>query len=98
MKRESANDVLVASFNMERSNQGTPSITIRVAARRSDAQEHADMQAQAAQTAIESGNLRPVDLESTLENSVSKLSDTLGEVVKVIFEKMDALAEVWLYV
>ena len=79
---------------MDRSNPGKPSITIRVSARRSDAQEHANMEAQAAQTAIDSGDLKPIDPESTLENSVSKLSDTLGEVVKVILGKMDDLAEV----
>ena len=83
---------------MVRSNPGKPSITIRVSARRSDAQEHATMQAKAAQKAIDSGDLKPVDPESALENSFSKLSDTLGEVVKIIFEKMDTLAEVWLYI
>ena len=55
------------------------------------------MQAKAAQTAIDSGDLKPVDPESALENSFSKLSDTLGEVVKVIFDNLDALAEVWFY-
>ena len=82
---------------MERSNPGKPPITIRVSARRSDAQEHATMEAQAAQTANDSADLKPVDPESALENSFSKLSDTLGEVVKVIFEKMDILAEVGFY-
>ena len=91
---ESVDDVFVVSFNMARSNPGKPSITIRVSARRSDAQEHANMGAQAVQTAIASGGLRPVDPESALENSASKLSNTLGEVVGVIFGKMDALAEV----
>ena len=93
-ERESVNDVFVVSFNMERSNPGKPSITIRVSARRSDAQEHANMGAQAVQTAIDSGDLRPADPESALENSASKLSDTLGEIVDFVFDKMDALAEV----
>ena len=97
-KRESVDDVFVVSFNMERSKPGKPPVTIRVSARRSDAQEHATMEAQAAQKAINSGDLKPVDPESALENSVHKLSDTLGEVVKIIFEKMDTLAEVWLYI
>ena len=96
-KGASAHYAFEASFNMDRSNPGKPSITIRVSARRSDAQEHATMQAQAAQTAIDSGDLKPVDPESALENSFSKLSDTLGEVVKVTFEKMDILAEVGFY-
>ena len=96
-ERESVNDVFVVSFNMARSNPGKPSITIRVSARRSDAQEHATMEAHAAQTAIDSADLKPVDPESALQNSFSKLSDTLGEVVKVIFDNLDALAEVWFY-
>ena len=79
---------------MNRSNPGKPTITIRISARRSDAQEHADMGAQAVQTAIDSGGVRPANPESALENSASKLSDTLGEVVDFIFDKMDALAEV----
>ena len=52
------------------------------------------MGAHAAQTAVDSGDLKPVDPESVLENSVHKLSDTLGEVVEFVFGKMDALAEV----
>ena len=96
-KGTSAHYAFEASFNMDRSNPGKPSIAIRVSARRSDAQEHATMQAKAAQKAIDSGDLKPVDPESALENSFSKLSDTLGEVVKVIFEKMDILAEVGFY-
>ena len=79
---------------MARSNPGKPSITVRVSARRSDAQEHANMGAQAVQTAIDSGGFRPADPESALENSASKLSDTLGEVVDFVFGKMDTLAEV----
>ena len=55
------------------------------------------MEAQAAQTVIDSGDLKPIDRESTLEDSVTKLSNTLGEVVKVILGKMDDLAEVWFY-
>ena len=72
-------------------------MTIRVYARRSDTQEHANMEAQAAQTAIDAGDLKPIDPESALENSFSKLSDTLGEVVKVIFEKTGILTEVWFH-
>ena len=52
------------------------------------------MGAQAVQTAIDSGDLRPADPESALENSASKLTDTLGKVVDFVFDKMDALAEV----
>ena len=96
-RRASADYAFVACFNMDRSNPGKPTITIRVSARRSDAQEHATMEAHAAQTAVDSGDLKPVDPESVLENSVHKLSDTLGEVVKVIFDNLDALAEVWFY-
>ena len=79
---------------MERSKPEKPVITIRVSARRSNAQEHANMGARAVQTAIDSGGLGPVDPESALENSASKLSDTLGEVVDFVFGKMDTLAEV----
>ena len=93
-RRASANYAIVASFNIDRSKPGKPTITIRVSARRSDAQEHANMETRAAQTAIHSGDLRLADPESALENSASKLSNTLGEVVGVIFGKMDALAEV----
>ena len=82
---------------MERSKPEKPVITIRVSARRSNAQEHANMDARAVQMAIDSGDLKPVDPEYALENSLSKLSDTLGEVVNVIFDNLDSLAEVWFY-
>ena len=93
-KGRSSSDAFIVSFNMERSKTGKPPITIRVSARISNVQEHANMDVRAAQMAIDSDNLRPIDSESALKNSVSKLSNTLGEVVKVIFGKMDALAEV----